>query len=523
MKNENQNNINNSNNIIEKPSIKIKYIKEFLKTYENLNKKTLKSIDEVIQLKNKSIHNNLNDEEEKVFLITNKIIEKYQNILSNYQKLFENIISKLTNYLNDYNQLQIKYTNFEEINKLYNQKKKRITELKNDYHQNGKEFEQCVITKFEENKINSDESDKLIYKVKESLNKYKMEVTDINKCIIEYNKKQKDLMEIYTKFNKIILYDSIKEEFNKNFEHNLKIISSTVLDINISNKINQKIEDNKNNNFNKFKNLENESIIHFPSSIKFDECSDENDYLLYVKTIKYIKNAIDDQTLYNDFDEEKEIIRNKNRKIIISFFDDKNNLEITDENKKELINILREPSIHNIFLIIMSRFRTHSERSKNWINLMGECLNIILNVSLKDNDYDKIRDSLVLSQTFYYIEENNNQKIYIYNMIEDKQFFNDYNFWKKLIDTMILKQLKLYLINNNLTGIDLVKGEGLTPNLIKKLGDLLFTQLLPYVNNMINFKIDKNKIVNIVDYFKTKYIYLTQQNYETIISMINSE
>ena len=107
-------------------------------------------------------------------------------------------------------------------------------------------------------------------------------------------------------------------------------------------------------------------------------------------------------------------------------------------------------------------------------------------------------------------------------MIEDKQFFKDYNFWKILVDTMITKQLKIYQDNNNLIDIDIIKGEGLTPSISKKLAELLFTQILPYVNNMLNFNMDKNTIIKIVDYFKEKYIYFTQKNYETIISLISN-
>jgi hypothetical protein len=524
MKNENQNNINNSNNNSEKSSIQIKNYKSFLKIYEYLNKKVLKSINKTSNLKNKSIQSQLNDDEEKLFLITNKIVDIYLNILNNFQKLFENIMTKITNYLNDYNQLQIKYSNFEEINKLYKQKNKKINELKNDYHQNGKELEKCILTNLEQNEINILEIDKLLNKTKESLNKYKMEVIETNKCIIEYNKKQIDLKENYNKIDKIVLFDIIKEEFNNNLELNLRNISDALLGLNKSKKLNENkdLEDNKFININKLKNLEKESIIHFPSCINFDDCSEEKDYLVFVKTIKYIKNAIDDKTLYNDFDEEKEKIKNETRKIILSFFNINNNFKITEEKKNKLINILKEPSIHNIFLSIMNKSRINNERSKKWINLMGECLNIILNISLKDNNYDKIKLCLILSQTFYYIDENSNIKIYISKMIEDKQFFKDYNFWKILVDTMITKQLKIYQDNNNLTDVDIIKGEGLNSSTSKKLAELLFTQILPYVNNMLNFNMDKNIIIKIVDYFKEKYIYFAQKDYETIISVISN-
>ena len=523
MKNEKQ---NDTNNIIDQNiSIKMKYYKGFQKFYEEINKKLLKNIVKIPQLKNKYIQNIINDDEESILLITNNIIEVYKNILSNFQKLFEFIFTKLTNYLNEYNQLQIKYDEFEEIKKVYIKKNKRVKELKNEYHQNGKELEKMVIKMFENNDNNSSlELDKLLNKTKDTLNKYKKKVTKINKYIFEYNEKLNDLMENITQFNKIFLYDSIKEEFY-NYLGKTILIISTLLDENNEEKLNKKKKKNlKNININNnAKNLEKEDIIHFPSSINFEEYYEEEDYLIYIKTIKFLKKSLDDKTLYKNYDPEKEKIKNENSKIIIPFFDNiKYNLEITDENKNKLINILKEPSFHNLFLTIMSKFRTNNERSKNWINLMGECLNLILNISLKDNKYDNIKNCIILSQTYYYKEENNNNKIYISQIIEEKQIFKDYIFWKDLIDINIIKQLEFYQSHNNLIDVDLVKGIGLTPNLIKKKGEIIFTQLLPFVNNMISFKMDKNKIINIVDYFKEKYVYLAKEDYKAIISMITN-
>ena len=68
-------------------------------------------------------------------------------------------------------------------------------------------------------------------KTKESFNKYKHEVNEINKFNKEYNNKLDEFNQIYNKVDKIFLYNSIKEEFNNYLEQNLKKISEVILDI----------------------------------------------------------------------------------------------------------------------------------------------------------------------------------------------------------------------------------------------------------------------------------------------------
>ena len=519
------NNYNEKNNLIEeKTSIKSKYLKAFLNFYEHLNRKLTKYGNKVLILKKKYLYNIKNDDEEKLFIITDKIIETYQIFFINLQKSTEKIIEKIKYYLYDYNKLEIKYSIFNDIKKIYQQKHKKIIELKNNYHQNGKELEKIAMNNFEKTIIDFSEIDKILSKTKDSLNKYRKEVIEINKYKKEYNNKQIDLMENYTKFERIFLYDLIKEEFNKFLDKHLKVISTVILEINTAKKLNpKKIEDNKFRSFNNIRTLEEEKIIHFPSNINFDECSEEKDYLIYDKTVKYIKNNIGDETLYQDYNEEKEKNRNEIRKIIIPFFDRNNiNKEISQESRNELINALKNSSNHHLFLLIMSKFRVYKEHNKEWIDLMGDCLNIILDECFVSNDYNEIKNCMILSQTYYYTEEENNTKIYLIKKIENREIFKENNFWKNFIEDMIIKQLEIYQETNKLINVDLIQGVGITDNLIKKLGDLFFTQLLSYVNNMIEFNNEKKQIIDIVNYFKEKYKYLAKEDYETLLSVISN-
>ena len=528
---ENENIINDSspkkNNINDtKVSAKMKYFKSFLKLFEDLEKKLSKNIKKANQLKNKYIKN-IKDDDEKLKIITNKILEAYHVILTTFQLLFGKIRKKIKNYSDDFDQLEQKYSNFNEYKKILKNKddNKKLLELKNNYHKNGKNLENLALITFDKEDLNTSEFDKLLLKTKESFNKYKNEVNEKNKLKKEYNNKLFEFNHIYNKVNKIFLYNSIKEEFNNYLEQNLKKISEVILDINIEKKLNpKKIEDIRFRNFNNFKSEDLEKIEHYPSIFIFEYCGDEKDYNTFVKAIKYIKKQIGDNNLYKDFDEEKEKIRNEKRIKIIPFFDTHKGQEpeINNENKKELINILKDSSIHRMFLSIMSKFRIYNEKNKEWIDLMGECLNIILDINFEVYNYDNIKNCIILSQTYYYIEEEKNEKIYLIKHIKDKEFLKDYNFWKKLTEIMIINQLENFKEMNDLKNIDILGEVQINNTIIKKLGDLLFTQILPYVNNMLDFNIDKNEIIEVVNYLNKKFKYLNKNDYNTIISVIKN-
>ena len=115
-----------------------------------------------------------------------------------------------------------------------------------------------------------------------------------------------------------------------------------------------------------------------------------------------------------------------------------------------------------------------------------------------------------------------NHKIYLIKKIENKEIFQDNKFWKSFIEAMIIKQLEIYKQTNKLANLDIIKGVGFTDSVIKKLGDLFFTQLLSYVNHMIEFNNEKNQIMDTVNYFNEKYKYMTKEDYETLLSFISN-
>lgn len=524
-KKNNVNNSNHKNDINHKPIFtKIKYFKDFLKIYEDLNKYIINSIKD-FQSKNIS-KQFIIDDEEKIHIITEVIINMYIKTLSDFQKFIEKITHIFTKYINDISKFQKKYNAFDEYNKTYQQKNKKFLEIKSNYHKNGKELEKIAMAQFGKNEPPTAELDNLFIKTKDSLDKYKLEVNEINAFKNEYNNKSNNLINIYDKLEKIFLYNRIKEQFDTYLQNNLKRDSKIILDINTKKKYTPQKVENSDKNIEAIKPLETEKFIHYPTSIDFNLATEEKEYYIYDKTVKYIKNNLNEDTLFQDYDEEKEnIIKEKKKKIVI-FFNNKNiSKENIEENKSQLINMIKDPSNQNILILMLSKYRSVNERSKEWIDLMGECLNIILETSINNNLYDMIKNCIILSQTYYYLNEDTNDKIYISNILEKNEFFKDPEFWKNFINTNILNQLVGFKESNNLKVLEVdnfIKGEEINDKIRAKLADFLFTQLLPYVNNMIDFKLEKNNIIEVVNYFNEKYKYLTKGDYETIISVISN-
>lgn len=227
--------------------------------------------------------------------------------------------------------------------------------------------------------------------------------------------------------------------------------------------------------------------VHYPTEIDFDKCSDTKDYKVYnemVKTIKKYHNRV-----FNDYDEKLEE-KNKMRELIYKFFDMN---KVTDnEDRKQLLEYIKDEKTHELFLIVLSKLRTNNRfcREKHLIELVSEILLTILNVAQKNNNYISAKNCVILSQTFYYLDESKN-KVYIVDKIKKHPWISSMKFWKDFILIMILKEFKKLEDMNPESKLVIAKNINVTDNIKPKIGEILFSQLLPYVGNMNEFGIKK--------------------------------
>lgn len=104
--------------------------------------------------------------------------------------------------------------------------------------------------------------------------------------------------------------------------------------------------------------------------------------------------------------------------------------------------------------------------------------------------------------------------------IKKNKWVRSCHFWRNFIDLMINKEF------NKIEGffsdvkMDIKNNEGVPKNALKKVSEVMYSQMLPYINNMMELEIDKRLITKVIDEFLQKYNYLDEGSIEVIFSLV---
>ena len=499
------------------------YLEQTLKIFNNFNSFTQEYQQKLLSLKISDTPHNKNDQ--KLHDIFSLIFTTlFENILVN-QKLLVNLINEITQISNVLNKEKNYY---DELKKTYNQlilEKKNAEKNKTTYHQNGQNLEKfCVNNKITDEQYLNEDLINSFESIKRELNNYRGSIIKCNLLVNEYNDKQGKILDF---FPQLIEVDGVF------YFRLLKTLTSTIID---KNKLNtsrlEEIKDEKYlDNDQKIKELierleailQKESIIEltpFQSIIDFYKCDDENNFNIYNKIIQLLKKEIDN-SIYPSYDQEAEKKKFTLNKIFTKLFSE--NGQVTKEQSDDLMNCLKDTSVHNIFLTLLSILRTNNRtvRSKDVVELLAKALEIILIEAEKSKNYEYAKNCIILSQTYYYLDENK-KKIYVVEFLKKDPWVTTPNFWRGFIDEMIKKEFQRLQNLFPHQKMNIEKSINIPPQIIPKLNEILFSQLLPYTNNMVEFEMNKVIIVKILDEFLKKYNYLSKSNTESLFSLLTS-
>ena len=462
--------------------------------------------------------------------------EKYNE----YEKqMYTEIIKNLKDLIEKMKREKNLYDDYVNSLALYNDEKKKMENLKKIYHQNAQIAEkstlylkELVIKKKLNNEplinkqidLSENESKNRLTAMSKDCTAYIASLDKVNKSRIELNQKQSILLKTYQSLEKDdkTLYSKIMDIMRA---YQKKILDYTgegynktealQKNIDIDRDMRKLIEELRSRD----KPEEEIPYVHYPTEIDFDKCSDTKDYKVYnemVKTIKKYHNRV-----FNDYDEKLEEKKNKMRELIYKFFDMN---KVTDnEDRKQLLEYIKDEKTHELFLIVLSKLRTNNRfcREKHLIELVSEILLTILNVAQKNNNYISAKNCVILSQTFYYLDESKN-KVYIVDKIKKHPWISSMKFWKDFILIMILKEFKKLEDMNPESKLVITKNINVTDNIKPKIGEILFSQLLPYVGNMNEFGIKKKYIIKIINDINKRFNYINKANFESIINIVCS-
>ena len=228
---------------------------------------------------------------------------------------------------------------------------------------------------------------------------------------------------------------------------------------------------------------------YYVPTTDINKCYKDIDYNICYNTIMALKSHLN---ILPEFDVELETKKQELREICKVFFS--LNINYDESLKQKLMDILHEEWSHQLFLIILSKQRTNGRycRTQKLINDLAMILNLIIDLSYKSLCYDSVKSCIILGQTFYY-EDNNKNKVYLYNFIKKNKWLRTPDFWRNIIGIMIVNEIKNTEKNN---ATEITK-EGKD--------NIVFSQLLSYSTSMRDFNIDQRVIIKITDEYLTKY------------------
>ena len=528
--------------------ITIEYIKRISQFQEKYNSRLLgKDIDNI---KYKDIKTS------QLFTITSlipKIIDKQIENLNFFMFGIESQINNYETVIKEKDLLFSKFlANFEESKKDLIKKYKEIDKLKDDF-MNSLGSTEDIINKYlnKKNKISSDQIKKSIIfskkaekEYKSGINStknyehnfgtiYKSSIENLKKSSSETSSKMKEsitdfaillknnsmmlssVIDVYlpdlSDLNEEKIFDEIIEstffptdkiEYIQPYKYQLKIFK----------------------NANKTADILNTNPILYLED-GFEEMSTIKDETIFsiFKTMKENFDLIDDNNINLKIEEEKMKCLNLTEKIL-ALEDNKKNkntkLLPTIKDVDELNSILDIHTNRVVFLQRLSEYRNKGkfELNKNTFEIFTRLFNTIVDTIERDNDFHSAKNAIILSQTYFILDEDKS-KIYLQKVIQENKIFKSKKFWEEFLQYIISKEIMVSLNNDTRSGI---YNEDNKKEIEEKKSNIAFAQILPYADNMHEFGLDKEVIFEIISPIIIQYK-MSQESVEAIKAVVNNK
>ena len=185
---------------------------------------------------------------------------------------------------------------------------------------------------------------------------------------------------------------------------------------------------------------------------------------------------------------------------------------ITDEEVAEIEKLMDKKINRVIFIQKLSQFRTRGifELPEREYTVLIKLFNKIIKTIEGDTDYDSAINIIILSQTYYKIKDG--VKEYLQKEIMNNELFKSQKFWEMYANYSITKEVLNCKISDNAEDHDIEESYS----------NIVFAQLIPMTDNMIDFGLDINVVESIILPFTKKYKFNPELQ-ETVASIINSK
>ena len=445
---------------------------------------------------------------EDLILEKENSIQKIQEHVSNSKKELENQTIQIKKYKTIFDELG---NESEELIINYYISKKNP----NNNNNNNKIF----LKNNETNKNNNNSNNIYEERINQTLQKMKNSEKDYMKSVNNVNQYEENFLSTLHISNSNLIkfckeYGEILKEISLEYLNHYKSYD-TLIESELKNSIPFLTEFNIGEKFNE--QLKGKSSICFPFQkiklipytlkkiIKYNTYSNDlykskneigvNDvYEMVRKFYEYLR--LRDENYNLEIEEEKIITNNITNKIL-SFSNTKRKLEEETEEELNKINeLMKKKENREIFLTKINEFRNLGLfliPEKNYYEI-GKIMNSMLDNILEDEDLYCAKNVLILSQT-YYINDENNKKKYLQLLIQTNPIFKNINFWKKYVQFSIVYEIRENIRKEIKNGFIMMNNQEQNE---MKYNNIVFGQLLPIANNMIEFGLDKENVKEII-------------------------
>ena len=248
---------------------------------------------------------------------------------------------------------------------------------------------------------------------------------------------------------------------------------------------------------------------------KKNELNVKDIFKIVKKLYEYL--SLRDENYNLEIEEEKIIVNNITNKIL-SFSNNKLSLpEETEEELNTINKLIQRKENRQIFISKINEFRNLGIFliPEKQFNEIGNIMYNILNYILKDNDLACVKNVMILSQTYYIIE--NEKKKYLQNIIQKNPIFQSLDFWKQFIQFSIDNEIKESLKKDKSKGVFIFENE---EEKDLRINNIIFSQLVPLANNMIEFGLDKNTIKSLLQE-KFEIYRINENNRKIVMEVID--
>ena len=457
------------------------------------------------------------DEARSNLLKNYKNIDKFKDLYMNSMSNCEDTILK---YHTNNNRLSVKQNEAEEKEKnKTNKKDKKDKKDKKGIKERIKySFDTSLTTKEQINNL-IENSKKLEKQYKSSFESTEIYEKTFNELAEESTKVMKNLScELTLKLKDIILDFVVL--LKNNFKLPLSEIDTVLLEItNFKEKskyeaiINESCNSNKKLKFAKPKKYKLKCFLQ-PSTIDgkynqnnhiaiiedgFEELSfiDDTPTFLTIKEIAENFELIDIEDTNLKLEEEKIKTRVLSHKLLT--FEKAqiggSSIMLSEEEINELKNLLDKHHNRVLFLQALSTFRAKGKYDfpLDLYNLMNELFCKVIDTVERNKDFHCAKNVIILSQTYYYLD--NGRKMYMQEKIKEDKLFSSFNFWKEYLEFSIEKEIVRSIKTDTRNGTLIKETQKESDDLYS---NIVFAQLVPISDNMIEFGLDRKKIKDII-------------------------